>query len=233
MSSSKLEHYKSIKPVEAKKLQLQLQKQITLDPLTEFPDLVGGADISFNRGSNLMHAAIIVLRLPDLKLIACSLVKDETPFPYIPGLLAFREMPGLLKAWQQLNVKPGVLILDGHGIAHPRRMGIATHFGIEVDHPAMGCAKNVLTGSYGELGEKKGATADLMDEGERVGMALRSRSRVNPVFISPGHRISFEDTYEVAMQCLDRYKLPETTRAAHQWANRLRRGEADPGYFEY
>ena len=216
MSSSRLEHYKTIQPAEAQKLQLQLRKQILLKSLNEFPGLVGGADISFNRGSNLMHAAIVVLSLPDMKPVARSLVSDETPFPYIPGLLAFREMPSLMKAWQQLKMKPGVLILDGHGIAHPRRMGIATHFGIEVDHPTMGCAKNVLTGSYGELGEEKGATADLIYEGERVGMALRSRSRVNPVFISPGHKISFDDTYEVIMQCLDRYKLPETTRSSHK-----------------
>lgn len=233
MSSSRLEHYKTIKPVEAKKLQQRLRKQIRLEPLAELPELVGGADISFNRGSNLMHAAMVILRLPDLKPVARSLVSDETPFPYIPGLLAFREMPVLLKAWQQLKIKPGVLIMDGHGLAHPRRMGIATHFGIEVDHPVMGCAKNILTGTYGKLGQEKGDAADLIDEGERVGMALRSRTNVTPVFISPGHKISFGDSYSVIMQCLYRYKLPETTRAAHKWANKLRRAETDPGYFEF
>jgi deoxyribonuclease V len=180
-----------------------------------------------------MHAAIVVLELPSLKLLVRSLVSAPVSFPYIPGLLAFREMPVLLKAWKQLEMKPDVLILDGHGLAHPRRMGIATHFGIEVDHPTMGCAKNILTGTHQVLGNEKGATADLIDEGEKVGFALRSRTNVNPIYISPGHKLSFADTYDIIMQVLTKYKLPKTTRLAHHWANKLRKGEAEAGYFEY
>ncbi|MDZ7660622.1 deoxyribonuclease V [Fodinibius sp.] len=226
----RLEYYKTIDPAEAKRIQLELRKQICLDQLPCNPKLVAGADISFDRGSDMMHAAIVVLDLKSLKPVARSLASDETSFPYIPGLLAFREIPVLLKAWNQLNYKPNVLLLDGHGIAHPRRMGIATHFGIEVDHPTIGCAKSILTGTHGELGIEKGDKADLVDGDEKIGIALRSRKNVNPIYISPGQKCSFDDTYEVVMQLLTKYKLPKTTRLAHQWANKLRRGEAKEGY---
>lgn len=229
---NRLEHYKTIDPTDAKRLQEELRKQIKLEPLPGDPGLVAGADISFNRGSDMMHAAIIVLKLPGLKPVARSLASDKTPFPYIPGLLAFRELPVLLKAWNQLQLKPDVLILDGYGIAHPRRMGIATHFGIEVDHPTVGCAKNILTGTHGELAIKKGATAKIKDGEETVGLALRSRSNVNPVYVSPGHQCTFEDAYSTVMKVLTKYKQPRTTRLAHQWANKLRRGEAGVGYEE-
>lgn len=233
MSVNRLEHYKTIEPVAAKRMQEELREKISLEPLDQPPRLVGGSDISFDQGSGMMHASVIVLELPSLEPVALSLASDETSFPYIPGLLAFREMPVLLKAWNQLKLKPDVLILDGQGIAHPRRMGIATHFGIEVDHPTIGCAKNILTGTYEELGNEKGAYATLKEEGEPVGIALRSRTDVNPIFVSPGNDISFEDAYTVVMKSLTKYKLPKTTRLAHEWANKLRKGEVDPGYTEY
>lgn len=232
MSDNSLDFYKTISPLEAKKLQQKLRENISMEALTEPPKLVGGADISFDRGSNLMHAAIVVLELDSLEPIARSLVSDRTSFPYIPGLLAFREIPVLWKAWHQLQIKPDVLILDGHGIAHPRRMGIATHFGIEIDHPTIGSAKNILTGSHGELALEKGASADLIDQGEKVGIALRSRTGVNPIYVSPGHKLSFDDAYSIAMKTQTKYKLPRTTRLAHRWANMLRRGETNEGYVE-
>jgi deoxyribonuclease V len=232
MSLDRLEHYKTIDPSEAKKLQNKLRENISLDKLESDPELVAGADISFDYGSDVMHAAVIVLELPELKPVSRSLASDETPFPYIPGLLAFREMPVLLKAWNQLQIKPDVLILDGHGLAHPRRMGIATHFGIEIDHPTIGCAKNILTGTYGKLNTEKGATADLLDDGKKVGFALRSRTNVNPIFVSPGHKLSFDDAYSIVMQVVTKYKLPRTTRLAHRWANKLRKGKAGEGYWE-
>ncbi|PAU92920.1 deoxyribonuclease V [Aliifodinibius salipaludis] len=230
---NRLEHYKTINPSAAKELQQELRQQIKLEPLPEPPKYIAGADISFSRGSDLMHAAIIVLELPDLTPVARSLASDETSFPYIPGLLAFREMPVLLKAWNQLKLKSDVLILDGHGVAHPRRMGIATHFGIEVDHPTIGCAKNILTGTHGDLGIDKGDKAYLIDDDEKIGIALRSRTNVNPIYVSPGYRCSFKDTYNIVMGALTKYKLPKTSRLAHQWANKLRRGEAQEGYVEF
>lgn len=227
------QNYDDISPKDAQKLQSKLRKKIQIESLSKEVKTVGGADISFDIGSKVMHAAIINLRLPDLEPVSRSLVSLEIEFPYIPGLLAFREMPVLLAAWDQLPTKPDVLILDGHGLAHPRRMGIATHFGIETDHPTMGCAKNILTGSHEELETTKGNKAPLIDEGDKVGFALRSRTRVNPIYISPGHRLSFDDAYSIAMQVLTKYKLPRTTRLAHQWANKLRRGEVHQGYCSY
>ncbi len=227
---NRLEHYKTIDPSAAKELQQELRQQIILEPLPEPPKYIAGADISFDLGSDLMHAAIVVLELPSLNPVARSLASDKTNFPYIPGLLAFREMPVLLKAWNQLQLKPDVLILDGHGIAHPRRMGIATHFGIEMGLPTIGCAKNILTGTHGELEAQKGETADLMDRDEKIGMVLRSRTNVNPVYVSPGYHCLFDDAYKIVMQVLTKYKLPRTSRLAHQWANKLRKGKAEEGY---
>jgi len=225
--------YKDISPEEAVDIQKKLKTEIETKPLEKEPNTVAGADISFDRGSEVVHAAIIVLSLSDLEPVARSLVTAPMSFPYIPGLLAFREMPALLKAWDQLSKKPDVLIMDGHGLAHPRRMGIATHFGIEADHPTMGCAKNILTGTHQELGMEKGATSDLLDEGEKVGLALRSRTNVNPIYISPGHKLSFENTYDILMKVLTKYKLPKTTRLAHCWANKLRKGNVESGFFEF
>lgn len=221
-----------ITPQEAKERQNSYRHRISLKPLKKTIQTVGGADISFNRGSDRMYAGIVVLSYPDLKEVSSSLAIMDVDFPYIPGLLAFREIPPLMEAWKRLREKPDVLIMDGHGIAHPRRMGIATHFGIEVDHPTIGCAKNVLTGNYMEPGIEKGDFSYLMDNEERIGFALRSRTKVNPIFISPGHKVSFEDAKSIVMGCLSKYKLPETTRKAHKLVNQLRRGEIEPGYVE-
>lgn len=225
--------YLDVTPQQAVQIQQELKKKINIQPLDGEVKTVGGADISFDLGSDLIHAAIVILELSSLEPVARCLVTAPMNFPYIPGLLAFRELPVLLKAWDQLAKKPDVLILDGHGLAHPRRMGIATHFGIEIDHPAIGCAKNILTGSHGKLDTEKGSTAALMDDGEKVGFALRSRTNVNPIYVSPGHKLSFQDAYDIVMQVLTKYKLPRTTRLAHRWANKLRKGEVEAGYFEW
>lgn len=223
-----------ITPQEAKERQQTLREQISLMPVKRPIRTVAGADLSFNRGSDKVFAGVVVFSYPELEPVARSLVATEVDFPYIPGLLAFREIPPLEKAWQQLKTKPDVLIMDGHGIAHPRRMGIATHFGILKDQPTIGCAKNVLTGKFEEPGNEKGNYTYLREEGvgERIGMVLRSRTGVNPIFISPGHKFSFEGCRKIVMGCLTRYKLPETTREAHKLVNRLRRGEIEEGYEE-
>src|SRR5699024_12298714 len=129
-------------------------------------------------------------------------------------------------------MKPDVLIMDGHGLAHPRRMGVATHFGIEIDWPTMGCAKSILTGTHGALESEKGASGPLMAGDEQVGTVLRSRTNIKPIYISPGHKISFEDTYDVAMHALTKYKLPRTTRLSHAGANKLRFAETEAGSVE-
>lgn len=219
-----------LSPSEAVRQQKKLREEIQIQPLEGSVETVAGADISFNRGSDVMHAGMVVLTFPDLKEVARSLVSARMDFPYIPGLLAFREIPSLLEAWELLKVKPDVVILDGHGIAHPRRMGIATHFGIVANQPTIGCAKKILTGTYEEPDSEKGSYSYIKHRGENIGIALRSRTNVNPIFVSPGHLVSFENTYSIVMQCLTGFKLPETTRIAHKMVNRLRKGDIDAGY---
>ncbi|WP_310688177.1 deoxyribonuclease V [Aliifodinibius sp. S!AR15-10] len=227
--------YENITPKQAIQIQEELRNKIELESLDLDQGIktVGGADISFNRGSNRVHAGIVVLSLPNLEVKARSLISTEVDFPYIPGLLAFREIPALMEAWEQCRQKPDVLLLDGHGIAHPRRMGIATHFGILANHPTIGCAKNVLTGSYEEPDTEKGKYSYLMEANEKIGIVLRSRTNVNPIYISPGHKTDFEDTLAIVGKALSRYKLPETTRATHRLVNELRKGEIDQGYVEF
>lgn len=232
MAEAESHRFENITPKEAIQVQKTLREEIQLQPLDEQVELVGGADISFNRGSDEVHAGIVVLSLPELNMVARSLISTHISFPYIPGLLAFRELPALIRAWNQCRLKPDVLILDGHGLAHPRRMGIATHFGILEDHPTIGCAKNVLAGTYEEPASTKGSFSYLHDKNEKIGMAFRSRTNVNPIYISPGHKVNFEDTIDVILQSLSKYKLPETTRAAHRLVNELRRGEIEEGYRE-
>lgn len=218
---------------EAKRKQEKLREMINIKPLQQQVHTVAGSDISYDRGSKKVYAGIVVFSYPDLEMKVRSAVVTEVDFPYIPGLLAYRELPPLQKAWKQLKVKPDVLLMDGHGLAHPRRMGIATHFGIIEDQPAIGCAKNILTGDFKEPETEKGSFSYITENGERIGMVLRSRTNVKPIFVSPGHKVSFSDSREIVMQCLTKYKLPETTRSAHDLVNRLRRGEACPGYVEF
>lgn len=226
-------NFDEISTREAIEIQDRLQQKMKLTPLDKQPTTVGGADVSFNRGSDTVFASIVTLALPGLEPVAHSLYEDEAHFPYIPGLLAFREVPVLLKAWESMRVVPDVLVMDGHGLAHPRRMGLATHFGILTDHPSVGCAKNILVGEYEEPGLVKGNRSPIILEGEQVGVVLRSRTNVNPVFVSPGHKIDIESSVHVIEQALSRYRLPETTRVAHKLVNELRRGEKEPGYVEY
>lgn len=221
-----------ITPKEAISRQKKLRQRINIRPFDGELRTVAGADISFNRGSNELHAGFVVLELPDLNVVSCSLATKTVDFPYIPGLLSFREIPALLKAWKQLVVKPDVLVMDGHGLAHPRRMGIATQFGITVDTPTMGCAKNILTGEYKPLAGNKGDFQYITDGNEKIGIVYRSRKNVKPIFISPGNKVSFDDTRSIIAQCLTRYKLPETTRQVHQSVNRLRKGEWKAGYYK-
>lgn len=221
-----------ITPKEAIAKQQKLREQINIIPFKGELKTVAGADISFNRGSNVLHAGFVVLRLPDLQVISRSLATLTVSFPYIPGLLSFREIPALLEAWKQLTPKPDIVILDGHGLAHPRRMGIATQFGITVDTSTMGCAKNILTGEHEPLAQTKGSFQYINDKDEKIGIVYRSRDNVKPIFISPGNKVSFDDTREIIAKCLTRYKLPETTRQVHNTVNSLRKGELEPGFWE-
>jgi len=223
--------YNNITVSEAAALQKELRSQIEVQTPAGFSiSTIAGADISFNKYETTVYAGIIVLSFPDLLPIAHSLVKTEVTFPYVSGYLAFREVPALLAAWNLLPQKPDVLVVDGHGIAHPRRMGIASHFGVLTGQPTIGCAKKILFGKYQLPPDERGAYTDIQDKGEVIGVVLRTREKVKPVFVSPGHKLSLNDSINIILQCMGKYRIPEPTRKAHELVNAFRRGEVQEGY---
>lgn len=215
-------NYDHLSPTEAVQLQNRLREQIRLVPLEKPITTIGGADISFNKDSDIVYAGIVVLSYPDLIVQHYASVVTTTHFPYIPGLLGFREVPALLEVWNKLETKPDVLVLDGHGIAHPRRMGIASHFGVEAGVPTIGCAKSLLTGSYGPLPDVAFSTVPLLRHDEHIGDVLRTKPNCNPVYISPGHLITQTESTEIIKNCVWKYRIPEPTRHAHMLVNRVR-----------
>ncbi|HEU0185192.1 MAG TPA: deoxyribonuclease V [Blastocatellia bacterium] len=207
---------------EAIEVQQRLRNLVRLQPLSWPVNTIAGADVSFNKYSDTVYAGIVVLSLPDLRVIESAGVRRIEKFPYIPGLLSFREAPSLLEVWEKLKTKPDVLMLDGQGIAHPRRFGIACHVGVLLDWPTIGCAKSILVGKYGELGLEAGSQSPLVDKGEEVGVALRTKNKVAPVYVSPGHLIDLDSSIDLVLRSITKYRLPETTRQAHLLVNRLR-----------
>lgn len=218
-------HDWNLSPHQAIQLQQQLRETVHITPLTWPVQTIAGADISFNKFSPTIYAAIVVLSLPSLEIIEEAGAVSNTRFPYIPGLLSFREVPALLQAWAQLKIAPDAVMLDGQGIAHPRRIGIASHFGLFVDRPTLGCAKSVLVGRYAEPPAERGLWTPMMDRNETVGAALRTKTNVSPVFVSPGHRLDLAGAVRLALDCGGGYRIPEPTRRAHNLCNILRRAE--------
>lgn len=180
---------------------------------------VAGVDVGFEADGGVTRAAVAVLRYPELDVLETAIARRPTEFPYVPGLLSFRELPAVLEALAQLREPPDLLLCDGQGIAHPRRLGIASHLGLLVDIPSIGVAKTRLCGSHGEVPEPRGAWTPLRANGEIVGAVLRTRPNVKPLYISSGHRISLATALEYVMGCCTRYRLPETTRWAHRLAS--------------
>jgi deoxyribonuclease V len=224
--------YENITITQATQIQNELRTTIDVAERELNISSIGGADISLNLYSSTIYAGIIILSFPQLLPVAYSLVKDETHFPYVPGYLAFREVPALVKVWEQMKIKPGVLVVDGHGIAHPRRMGIAAHFGAVTGQPSMGCAKKILTGKYEEPSPQFGAHSPIYDRQELIGHAFRSKANTAPVYISPGHLLGMDNSLQVIRQCTGKYRIPEPTRRAHELVNRFRKGELPEGYHE-
>ncbi|MEA2701422.1 MAG: deoxyribonuclease [Candidatus Parcubacteria bacterium] len=224
MSNTRIEHEWNLTPKEAIALQKELKDRVRLVPLEREPKLIGGADVSMNRFAKEGFAGFVTLSFPGLGLLDHAVVKDAIPMPYIPGLLSFREIPMLVKAWEKLERKPDVLVVDGIGIAHPRRLGIASHLGLVLGIPTIGCAKSVLTGVHEEPADVPGSVSPLTDAktGEVIGMALRTKSRVKPVFVSPGHLITLEESVELVRRCVVKHRLPEPTRFAHNTVNEYR-----------
>jgi deoxyribonuclease V len=180
---------------------------------------VGGIDIGFEDDGRVTRAALVVLRFPDLALVERVIVRQPTYFPYIPGLLSFREIPALLQALERVRIEPDVIICDGQGIAHPRRFGLASHFGVLADRPTVGAAKQRLVGRYREPASHRGAWSELTDKGEIIGAAVRTRADAQPMFVSTGHRVSLTSAIDLVMACTPHYRLPETTRQAHRFAS--------------
>ena len=213
------DHEWNVSTGEAKAIQKRLSPEVAVQPLSETYDrpveTVAGVDVSVK--GDVAKAAVSVLHLDDLGVIEEVTHRCETPFPYVPGLLSFREMPAVLPALEKLGALPDVLITDSQGYAHPRRFGLACHLGVVLDHPAFGVAKSLLTGSpSANLPAEKGSRVPLVDDGETVGAAVRTRSGVNPVYVSVGHRIMLDEAVDLTLRCCPTYKLPETTRAAHR-----------------
>ncbi|MCD6319603.1 MAG: deoxyribonuclease V [Candidatus Desulfofervidaceae bacterium] len=208
---------------EAITIQNRLRDKVILIPPSHFsPQLVTGTDISYSRKDNIFYAVVVVLRLSNLELIEKQVIIGQTDFPYIPGLLSFREAPFLIKAVKQLKHMPDVILVDGQGIAHPRRIGLASHLGICLDIPTIGCAKSRLTGTYKPVPEEVGSYSLLQEKDETLGLVLRTKKGVKPIFVSPGHLMDAKTAYKIVMRCLKGYRLPEPTRLAHIEANRAR-----------
>jgi deoxyribonuclease V len=221
-------HDWSLTPKEAVELQKKLRERVRVGPLKKKVETVAGADISFNKFDPTIYAAVVVLRLPSLEVVEEVGIVTETRFPYVPGLLSFRESPSVLEAWSKLKTEPDAVMFDGQGLAHPRRVGIASHVGLIINRPTFGCAKSVLVGKYEEPGAERGAWAPLVDKGETVGAALRTKDRVNPIYVSPGHLVDLEGAIALTLRCHGGYRQPEPTRRAHLLVNALRRGERAP-----
>jgi len=212
-------HPWNVAPAEAREIQNRLRELVILRDRFGPVERVGGIDVGFEQGGEITRAAAVVLSFPGLECLEQAVVHLPTTFPYVPGLLSFREIPAVLQALEQLRRLPDLVLCDGQGYAHPRRFGLACHLGVLTGIPCIGAAKSRLIGSHGELPEGKGSRIPLLDRGETIGMVVRTRSRVSPLFISAGHRIGLESAVEYVLACTPRYRLPETTRQAHRLAS--------------
>ncbi len=212
-------HDWNVSPQEAVAIQERMRCLVeTADHLPEILS-VAGVDVCFDEGGQFARAAAVVLSFPDLKLMDQAVAQRAVEFPYVPGLLAFRELPAVLDALARLRQLPDLILCDGHGIAHPRRFGMACHLGMLLDRPAIGVAKTRLIGHHIEPPRERGSWVPLQDGDEVIGAVLRTRTGVKPVYVSIGHRLTLQTAIRLVMACTTRYRLPETTRQAHRLAS--------------
>jgi deoxyribonuclease V len=221
-------HDLDLSPPEARRLQEELASRVVTEPALDLAGVkhVAGADVSTQ--GDMAYATVVVLDFPGLSPVEVQGFQAPLRFPYVPGLLSFRELPSVVGALERVQTEVDALILDAQGLAHPRRIGLASHLGIFLDVPTVGCAKSLLVGKFEEPGKEKGSATDLVHRGEVVGRVLRTRDGVSPVYVSVGNGIDLGSSEELVLACCTRYRLPETTRRAHTAANKLRRGE-EPG----
>ena len=205
---------------EAIAIQESLRDQvIRSDQLKQPVQYVAGVDMGFESNGTISRAAVAVLSFPDLQVVETSLAHRPTSFPYIPGFLSFREIPAVLDALEKIQITPDIILCDGQGIAHPRRLGIASHLGVILDMPTIGVAKSLLIGKHEQLPDTKGNWQPLIHKGETIGAVLRTRTGVKPVYVSIGHQISLTTAIDYVLSCTPKYRLPETTRIADKLAS--------------
>ncbi len=205
---------------EAKKIQQALRKKVKIVPLKKKPEFIAGVDAAFTESDVI--AAACLFKYPELIPVEDSYAITKITFPYIPGLLSFREGPAIMTAINRLGRKPDLILFDGQGIAHPAGMGIAAHIGVLLDIPSIGCAKSRLIGEYSRPGNRKGQHSDLRYQNKIVGKVLRTRDNVKPLFISPGHLINLKDAVEIALKCVGKYRIPEPLRKADSLSKKLK-----------
>ena len=201
---------------EAIAIQRCLASQVRFIAMKKKPTIVAGLDCAFSKDGKIIFAAAVVIDTSDFSIIETTTANRKVVFPYIPGLLSFRETPACIDAIEKLKTRPDVFIVDGQGIAHPRRLGIASHIGLLIDKPTIGCAKSRLIGTFEEPGNKKGSHNPLMDSGEEIGAVLRTRTDVKPLYVSVGHKCALDDAISIVLGCTTKYRLPEPSRLAHQ-----------------
>lgn len=217
-----LRHRWALTPHQAMRLQSRLARRVIQAPLAKPPRYVAGGDVAFfNEGGRLI-AGWVVWDLRRREVIDSAIEDRAVTFPYVPGLLSFREAPALLAAARKLTTEPDVFMLDGQGLAHPRRFGLACHVGLLLDRPAMGCAKRRLCGEHRPPGPNRGCSTQLLDEGEVIGRVVRTRTGVKPVFVSVGHRLTLQDAVRLTVAGTGDYRLPEPTRHAHRFVTNCR-----------
>ncbi len=203
-------------------LQKELAGLVKHQKIKAEPKTIAGLDCAFSKDGKKIIAVVVVLRFGDFELVETVNAVQKVTFPYIPGLLSFREAPVCIAAAKKLKAAPDVFMIDGQGIAHPRRLGLAAHLGLFFDKPTIGCAKSRLTGHFDEPLQEKGVFTSLKDKDEIIGSVVRTRTNVKPVFVSVGNKCLLEDAIEITFACATKYRLPEPTRLAHQLVSRLK-----------
>jgi deoxyribonuclease V len=219
----RLRHSFDLAIPDARRLQERLRSRVREEELPRRLRSIAGADVSYDRGSPTLFAAVVVLDARTLEVVETASVEDRARFPYVPGYLSFREIPPLLLAFAKLSARPDLVVADGQGRAHPRRFGLASHLGVLLDLPTIGCAKSRLVGEHREPGPRRGASTQLRDGGEVIGTVLRTQHGVKPVYVSVGHRVTLAAARRLVLALAPRHRLPEPIRAAHAEVTRLRR----------
>jgi deoxyribonuclease V len=200
---------------QAREIQSRLAKKVITENKVITPRLVAGIDISSPDAQGVARGAVVVLRYPEFSIAEVKVAEGKITFPYVPGLLSFRESPLILAACEKLYNVPDLVLVDGQGVAHPRRFGLASHVGLFLDLPTIGCAKSILCGQHQPVGEEVGSYAELLDNGELIGAAVRTKSGVKPIYVSVGHKIDLTEALQWVLKCCRGYRLPEPTRLAH------------------